>query len=67
MSNKVYDIIKIIALIVYPAIITCVGTILEALNIDCAGVVVVIMTAISTALGTIIEKISLDYQKKVSE
>lgn len=67
MSNKVYDIFKICALIIYPAIITCTGTILEALNVECAGVVVVIMTAISTMLGTIIEKLSLDYKNKISE
>lgn len=67
MKNKTYDIFKIIALIVYPAIITCTGTILESLNIDCAGTVVTIMTAISTMFGTIIDRLSANYKKKVSE
>lgn len=67
MSNKTYDIFKICALIIYPAVITCTGTILEALNVDCAGTVVIIMTAISTMFGTIIEKLSSNYKKKVSE
>jgi hypothetical protein len=67
MSNKKYDIFKICVLIVYPALVTCVGTILEALNVDCAGTVVIIMTAINTMLGTIIEKLSSNYKKKVSE
>lgn len=67
MSNKTYDIFKICALIIYPAVITCTGTILEALNVDCAGTIVIIMTAISTMFGTIIEKLSSNYKKKVSE
>ena len=67
MSNKTYDIMKICVIIVYPALITCTGTILEALNIDCAGTIITIMTAISTMFGTIIEKLSSNYKKKVSE
>ena len=64
MSNKVYDILKIIALIILPALTACTGTILEALNVSCSGVVVTIMTAISTCLGTIVSKLSSDYKKK---
>ncbi len=64
MSNKTYDILKVIALIIMPAITACTGTILEALNVSCSGVVVTIMTAIGTCLGTIISKLSADYKKK---
>lgn len=64
MSNKTYDIIKIIALIVLPAVTTFVGVTLEALNVECSGVVVTIMTAFDVMLGTIIEKLSSMYKKK---
>lgn len=64
MSNKTYDIIKIIALIVLPALTTFVGVTLEALNVNCSGVVVTIMTAFDVMLGTIIEKLSSMYKKK---
>lgn len=67
MSNKIYDIFKIIALVIMPAITTFVGITLEALNVDCSGVVVTIMTAFDAMLGTIIKKISSDYYKKESE
>lgn len=67
MSNKTYDIIKICVIIIYPALITCTGTILEALNVDCTGTIITIMTAISTMFGTIIERLSSSYKKKVSE
>lgn len=64
MSNKSYDIIKIIALIILPAVTTFVGVTLEALNVSCSGVVLTIMTAFDVMLGTIIEKLSSIYKKK---
>ena len=64
MSNKTYDMIKIIALIVLPALTTFVGVTLEALNVNCSGVVVTIMTAFDVMLGSIIEKLSSMYKKK---
>ena len=63
MSDKIYDTLKIIALIVLPAITTFVGTTLTALNFEYTEVVVVIMTAFDTMVGTIIKKISSDYYK----
>ena len=63
MSDKVYDALKIIALIVLPAITTFAGTTLTALNFEYTEVVVVIMTAFDTMVGTIIKKISSDYYK----
>ena len=63
MSNKTYDIIKIVALIVLPALTTFVGVTLEALNVSYSGVVVTIMTAFDVMLGTIIEKLSAMYKK----
>lgn len=64
MSNKTYDIIKIIALVVLPAVTTFVGITLEALNVECTGVVVTIMTAFGAMVGGIIEKLSSMYKKK---
>lgn len=66
MSNKTYDIIKIIALVVLPAVTTFVGITLEALNVECTGVVVTIMTAFDAMVGGIIEKLSSMYKKKNS-
>lgn len=63
MSNKAYDIFKLIALIILPAFTTFVGVTLEALNVECAGVVITIMVAFDAMLGTIIEKISIAYKK----
>ena len=64
MSNKTYDIFKICVLIIYPALIACIGTILQALNFEHTGVVVTILTAIEVMLGSIIEKLSSMYKKK---
>ena len=63
MNDKLYDILKIIALIVLPAVTTFVGTTLTALNFEYTEVVVVIMTAFDTMIGTIIKKISSNYYK----
>lgn len=67
MSNKTYDIIKIIALIILPALTTFVGVTLEALDVSCTGVVVTIMTAFDAMVGGIIEKLSAMYKKKIEE
>ncbi len=64
MSNKVYDVLKFTALVIFPAVTACTGTILKALNVPCSDVVAIIMTAIDTCFGTIISKLSSDYKKK---
>ena len=64
MSNKTYDIIKIVALIILPSLTTFVGVTLEALDVSCTGVVVTIMTAFDAMVGGIIEKLSSMYKKK---
>lgn len=63
MSNKTYDILKIIALVILPAVTVFVGVTLETLNYEYCGAVVTIMTAFDTMLGTIIKKLSDDYNK----
>lgn len=67
MSNKVYDVLKYIALVFYPAVVVLVGTILTALGNENTEVILIIMTAIETFLGTILGISNVQYKKKVGE
>lgn len=67
MSNKTYDIIKAIGLIILPALTTFVGITLEAVNYEHTVAVVTIMTAFDAMVGGIIEKLSSMYKKKIEE
>ena len=67
MSNKVYDILKYVALVFYPAVVVLVGTILTALGNPNTEVILIIMTAIETFLGTILGISNANYKKKVGE
>ena len=64
MSNKVYDAIKIIALIVIPAIATLIGTLGEVWDWANADKIVTTINAIAICIGAIITKLSLDYKAK---
>lgn len=65
MSNKVYDILKWIALVFLPAFIVLVGVILNALNVANANIIITILTAIDTFLGSILGISNINYNKKV--
>ena len=67
MSNKTYDRLKIIALIILPALTTFVGLVLETLNVSWSGKAITIMSGFITMLGTIITKISSTYNKNKEE
>ena len=67
MSNKVYDILKYIAFVFYPAVVVLVGTILTALNYSNTEVVLIIMSAVETFLGAILGYSNAQYNKKVGE
>lgn len=67
MSNKVYDILKYIAFVFYPAVVVLVGTILTALNYANTEVVLIIMSAVETFLGAILGYSNVQYNKKVGE
>ena len=67
MSNKVYDILKYIAFVFYPAVVVLVGTILTALNYANTEVVLIIMSAVETFLGAILGYSNAQYKKKVGE
>ena len=62
MSNKTYDIIKLIALLIIPicAFITSVG---NALGYD-VSVIVAILTAVDTLLGALVKILSDQYHAK---
>lgn len=61
MSNKVYDILKYIALIFLPALITFVGVILNCFNVEYRDVVLTIMTAFNVFLGTVLQISTYNY------
>lgn len=64
MSNKVYDIIKISALIVIPALATLIGTLGEIWGWNYADKIVTSINAVAVCIGAIITKLSIDYSKK---
>lgn len=67
MSNKVYDILKYIAFVFYPAVVALVGTILTALEYSNTEVVLIIMAGVETFLGAILGYSNAQYNKKVGE
>lgn len=67
MSNKVYDIIKISALIVIPLVATLIGTLGETWGWENADKIVITINAIATCIGGIITKLSIDYAKRKEE
>lgn len=65
MNNKIYDILKYVAFVFYPAVVVLVGSILTALNYSNTEVVLIIMSAVETFLGTILGYSNIKYNKKV--
>ena len=65
MSNKVYDVLKWIALVFLPAFIVLIGVILNTLNVANANIIITILTAIDTFLGSILGISNINYNKKV--
>lgn len=63
MSNKTYDIIKFVALIVLPLFTTFVGAVLGALDIPGSAVILTIMTAFETFVGGVVKAAS-DYYNR---
>lgn len=67
MSNKVYDILKYVALIFLPALTTFVGVVLQCLNVSCTDTVITIMTAFDVFLGTILQISTYNYNKNLEK
>lgn len=64
MNNKVYDVLKWIAIVFLPALITFVGVILTSLNVANSEIVLTIMTGFSTFLGAILGISNYNYKNK---
>lgn len=67
MSNKVYDMLKYVALIFLPALTTFVGVVLQCLNVSCTDTVITIMTAFDVFLGTILQISTYNYNKNLEK
>ena len=63
MTNKMYDTLRLIALIAVPAT-TCIVAILSALGYAHTDVVAAILAAIDTFLGTLVEIVRREYNKQ---
>lgn len=64
MSNKVYDVLKWISMVVIPSFITMLGTILSVLKVANTNVILIIIGAVATCLGSILKKSNMDYMKR---
>jgi hypothetical protein len=67
MSNKVYDILKWVALVVFPAIATLFSAISMIWGIPYGEQITSTIIAIDTALGAILGVSSIKYVKKVGD
>lgn len=67
LSNKAYDILKWVAQIFLPAVITLYGTIASTLDIPCTKQVLTIAIAIDTFLGAILGISTSAYNKTLKD
>ena len=66
MSNKTYDIIKMISLIGTPAI-TLVAAIISIWNIPYGSQITATLAAIDTFMGALVVILNFNYNKKIGE
>lgn len=66
MSNKTYDIIKMISLIGTPAI-TLVAAIISIWNIPYGSQITATLAAIDTFMGALVVILNVNYNKKIGE
>ena len=64
LDNKQYDVLKLIALKILPALGAFVGTVGTALNWEFTAIVVTIITAFDTMLGTMLGVSTANYNKE---
>ena len=67
LNNKVYDILKWIALVFIPALITFYGVVGHVLNIPYTDVVLTIMGAFDVFMGSLLGISSAQYNKNIKE
>ena len=65
MSNKVYDVLVIIAQIVLPAVVVLILTLGEIWHIPMYVEIAATVTAIDAFMGAILKGLSVQYQKKI--
>ena len=63
LKSNIYDVLKYVALIGFPAISTLIGTIGEALNWQHTSVTVIIINAVAVCLGSLLQVSSSNYKK----
>lgn len=64
MSNRTYDILKWIALVVLPAVATLYGVLSKIWGLPYGSEIVATITAIDVFLGTLLGVSSIQYAKK---
>ena len=67
LSNKVYDILKWIALVFIPALIVFYGVIGNTLNIPYTDIVLTIMGAFDVFMGSLLGISTAQYNKNIKE
>ena len=67
MSNKVYDVLKWLAMIFLPAAITLFGVIGKTLGVQCTDTVLTIAVAVNTFLGSILGISNSAYKKRLED
>lgn len=68
-SNRIYDILKWIAIIAIPALVTFLSVVLGVLDVDAktVNIIVTIISAVGTLIGTLIGVSTANYNKDKGE
>lgn len=67
MSNKTYDVLKKIALVVMPALVTLFGTVAKIWDIPYGVEISLTLAAVETFLGAVLANSSAKYAKQQGE
>ncbi|WP_100065105.1 phage holin [Miniphocaeibacter massiliensis] len=66
ISNKTYDILKWVAILLLPALSALVGTVGAAVSFEYTEIAVIVINAIAVFIGSVI-KVSTDKYNKIDE
>ncbi len=70
LDNKIYDVLKWVALIALPAVATLISVVLPLWNVCDEGTITAIVgtiTALSTFLGTLLGVSTMRYRKNITD
>ena len=67
LSNKVYDVLKWIAIVFLPALITFAGVVMNCLHFEYTDIVLTIAVAFNTFLGTILGISTIKYNSAIKD